>query len=307
MPDTLGGGALRHWPGTASCVTCSPDSASARPGKHRVNIAKVNVDYSGSGSTWGCHESYCATRSATGDLLPRPDPAPGVPDHLLRVPGASIQSRPVWSSQSRRGPTTWWMRVTGSSTNDRGIVHTKNEDLTGGTYNRLHLLCGESLYSQTAAVLKVGHDGSGGGTAGDRAGRSGRLASGTAGHGHEDHRHATRPVGCRSIWPTAPVFRPVGDPGTLPVPDRKRTRGGLATGLGRAIFVACGARPWPVWPRRPTSVCGTLDWAIKHMFFAEADERTGLRRRPDRPVEQIPGPGIHQFGRGENRCPGPRC
>jgi hypothetical protein len=45
--------------------------------------------------------------------------------------------------------------VTVNSTSERGIWHTKSEPLCSG-YSRLHVLCGESLCSETAAYLKVG-------------------------------------------------------------------------------------------------------------------------------------------------------
>jgi len=42
------------------------------------------------------------------------------------------------------------------STSDRGIFHTKNEPLAHDGYNRLHIICGESLCSETAMFLKAG-------------------------------------------------------------------------------------------------------------------------------------------------------
>ena len=46
--------------------------------------------------------------------------------------------------------------VSNDSTGNRGIFHTKDESLCGKGYHRLHLLCGESLCSETATWLKVG-------------------------------------------------------------------------------------------------------------------------------------------------------
>jgi hypothetical protein len=45
--------------------------------------------------------------------------------------------------------------VSSASTSDRGIYHTKNESLGKG-YSRLHLLCGDSLFSERALWLTVG-------------------------------------------------------------------------------------------------------------------------------------------------------
>jgi hypothetical protein len=46
--------------------------------------------------------------------------------------------------------------VSGDSTGNRGIYHTRNESLSSKGYHRLHILCGENLCSETAIVLKVG-------------------------------------------------------------------------------------------------------------------------------------------------------
>jgi hypothetical protein len=46
--------------------------------------------------------------------------------------------------------------VSHDSTSNRGIFHTKNESLSADGYNRLHIICGESLYSETAIALKIG-------------------------------------------------------------------------------------------------------------------------------------------------------
>ena len=42
------------------------------------------------------------------------------------------------------------------STLSRGVLHTKNESLSSAGYNRLHLLCSESLFSEWAIFLRVG-------------------------------------------------------------------------------------------------------------------------------------------------------
>ena len=45
--------------------------------------------------------------------------------------------------------------ISGSSTSARGIFHTKDESLSSNGYHRLHVLCGESVCSQTALWLKT--------------------------------------------------------------------------------------------------------------------------------------------------------
>ncbi|MGO8757461.1 MAG: proteasome accessory factor PafA2 family protein [Terracidiphilus sp.] len=114
---------------------------------------RVNVDYSGTGATWGCHESYQHRMPPDGlplDLIP----------HLV--------TRTVYAGAGGFDPFCAGLRFTLSpraahiervissdSTNDRGIYHSKNEPLCSG-YNRLHVLCGESLCSQFAMFVKFG-------------------------------------------------------------------------------------------------------------------------------------------------------
>ena len=117
-----------------------------------VLLSKCNVDYSGAGSTWGCHESYGH----------RADPS-SLPVHLI----PHLVSRIIYTGAGGFNPKSSGLRfvlsprvahlskdVSSSSTCGRGIFHTKQESLSGGGYHRLHILCGESLCSQTAAWLK---------------------------------------------------------------------------------------------------------------------------------------------------------
>jgi len=112
-----------------------------------------NVDYSGTYSTWGCHESYMH-RIAQEELQPQIVP------HLV--------TRPIYTGAGGFNPTARGLEFTlsprlayfklletESSTGGRGIWHSKSESLCEG-YGRLHVLCGESLCSETAIFLKVG-------------------------------------------------------------------------------------------------------------------------------------------------------
>jgi proteasome accessory factor A len=114
---------------------------------------RVNVDYSGTGATWGCHESY----------LHRMPPAALPPDLI-----PFLVSRMIFAGAGGFDPFSAGLRFTLSpraahieraissdSTSERGIFHAKNEPLCAG-YNRLHVLCGESLCSQLAMFVKFG-------------------------------------------------------------------------------------------------------------------------------------------------------
>ena len=127
---------------------------AARRRAQQVLFFRCNVDYSGAGSTWGCHESYMHTAN------PARLPAQIIPHLVSRLiysgaGGFNNLSAGIELTLSPRVPhmTT---EVSTESTHSRGIFHTKDEPLSGGAYHRLHLLCGESLCSQLATWLKIG-------------------------------------------------------------------------------------------------------------------------------------------------------
>jgi hypothetical protein len=119
-------------------------------------LSKVNVDYSGSGTTWGEHESYQVhkqLRRYQEQLIP----------HLVsRViytgAGGWHSSSPGLGFMVSPRALFFEHEVSPESTRDRGIFHTKNETLVGSEYNyrRLHVICGESLYCHKASLLKAG-------------------------------------------------------------------------------------------------------------------------------------------------------
>jgi len=238
----------------------------------QIEIAKVNVDYSGSGNTWGCHESYSHRIQGRGffnDLIP----------HLVSriiYTGAGGFNSLAPGLEFTLSPRTHHLvdSISGSSTNGRGIVHTKNEDLTGGYYNRLHLLCGESLYSQTAAVLKVGTT---------------ALVVALLEHGLADLStwHLDEPLAAMNAFTQDPTCRATA---------------GLATDLQVSaleiqhhylslIESELGAEWMPEWAldicrlwrstladldAAPESVGTSLDWAVKHFFFGKLIREHGF-------------------------------
>jgi proteasome accessory factor A len=112
-----------------------------------------NVDYSGTQATWGCHESYL-------HRIPLDTLQPQVVPHLVTrliytgAGGFNPLSKGLEFTLSPRVAHIELV-VSRSSTNERGIWHTKSESLCSG-YSRLHVLCGESLCSETATFLKIG-------------------------------------------------------------------------------------------------------------------------------------------------------
>ncbi len=135
-------------------TTLALELEKENPKQEQILIRKGNVDYSGTESTWGCHESY----------MHQADPAM-LPDQLI----PHLVSRLIYTgaggfdSCSQGLVFTLSPRVThlkqtisDESTSCRGIFHTKNESLSTKGYHRLHLLCGESLCSERATWLKIG-------------------------------------------------------------------------------------------------------------------------------------------------------
>ena len=154
-----------------------------------VMCFRCNVDYSGSDSTWGCHESY----------LHGAHPA-SLPEQLI----PHLVSRVVYTGAGGFNPRVKGLdfcvaprlmhieqAISGDSTGNRGIFHTKNESLSSDGNHRLHILCGESLCSETAIVLKIGATAlvtamaDGGSETGGRT-ASGFAARGVA-HGRRGH------------------------------------------------------------------------------------------------------------------------
>jgi proteasome accessory factor A len=130
------------------------EAEASNPAFGEVLLLASNVDYGGSQATWGCHESYLYRRDFENT-------AAGILPHLV--------SRVIFTGAGGFDPRSAGLSFTLSprahhlemptspdSTRSRGIVHTKDEPLSSGSYRRLHLICGESLRSERAMWLKVG-------------------------------------------------------------------------------------------------------------------------------------------------------
>ncbi|MGD2153509.1 MAG: proteasome accessory factor PafA2 family protein, partial [Gemmatimonadales bacterium] len=121
----------------------------------RALLLKCNVDYVDTSATWGSHESYLYT-----GVHPSVLPVQLIPHLVSRVvftgagglnprsPGIEFTLSPRVAHLEKEKST--------SSTDGRGIFHTKHESLAKDGYRRLHVLTGESLCSQLADYLRVG-------------------------------------------------------------------------------------------------------------------------------------------------------
>lgn len=119
-----------------------------------VVLTKCNFSYGGAPTTWACHESY-GHQAQLGDL-----PAHLVQHFVSRIAlcgggGFSNRSHGIEFMISPRVAHLCGV-VTDESQSNRGIYHTKNESLSQHGWHRLHVLCGESLCSETSNVLKIG-------------------------------------------------------------------------------------------------------------------------------------------------------
>jgi len=125
------------------------------PRIREVVILRSNVDYSGTGSTWGTHESF-QHRSPPSTLPPQI--IPHLVSRIIYTGAGGFDSRFVCGIRftlSSRVPHLE-AEVSEESTHWRGIFHTKDETLSRDGYHRLHILCGESVCSDISALLKIG-------------------------------------------------------------------------------------------------------------------------------------------------------
>lgn len=248
---------------------------TAAGGATEIMCFRCNVDYSGSGSTWGCHESF----------LHRANPA-SLPDQLIphlvtRViyTGAGGFNPGVNRLEFSVAPRLMYIQhaISADSTGNRGIFHTKNEPLAGGGYNRLHILCGESLCSETAIVLKIGATALVTAMAeeGLKPGGELRLASPI-----EALHAVSSDVTCKR------KLRLAGGGETTAI-EIQRMLLELAERY-RSMLPPWGDAICALWrltldqlEGAPDSVATVLDWAIKHRLFHDRAARRGI------PVERF--------------------
>jgi len=129
--------------------------ASQRSDLEDVVVLRTNVDYTPHESTtWGSHESFMHR------VEPARLPRQLIPHLVSRIvytgAGGFVSSRPDEIAFTL-SPRVWHLEseISAASTTARGIFHTKDETLAEGGYHRLHLICGESVCSDTALWLRI--------------------------------------------------------------------------------------------------------------------------------------------------------
>ncbi|MEE9229919.1 MAG: proteasome accessory factor PafA2 family protein [Acidobacteriota bacterium] len=122
-------------------------------GLEKVHLFRTNVDYGGTGATWGFHESYLcrADLEALAEQI--------IPHLISRVifgGAGGFETFPAGLEFTLSPRASHIDRVeSDDSMRHRGIFHTKEESLCGHGYRRLHILCGNSLGSETALWLTI--------------------------------------------------------------------------------------------------------------------------------------------------------
>ena len=245
---------------------------SSLPPGSDLALFKCNVDYADTMATWGCHESY----------LHRMDP-PSLHEQLI----PHLVSRVIYTGAGGFDSTSSGLTFLLSprvahitqvsseqSTGDRGIIHTKDESLSGHRYHRLHLICGESLCSETALWLKFGV------TALIVAMIEGGVAPAMK-VVLADPLAAFRDF---AADPTCSATALTQDGRRLRALDIQRIYLSHAERSRGAAFLPDWAGPvcdaWGEMLDRlegaPTSVATSLDWAIKHALYGAHLRRRGL-------------------------------
>jgi len=119
----------------------------------RTSVYRCNVDYV-TGAAWGMHENYM--HRAEPDRLPKQMTPHLVSRIIYTGAGGFVNQSPGLEFTLSPRAAHMEVPISHDSTSNRGIFHTKDEDLCDGRYHRLHLVCGESLCSDLATWLRMG-------------------------------------------------------------------------------------------------------------------------------------------------------
>jgi hypothetical protein len=242
--------------------------------ENEILIFRGNVDYSGSRTTWGSHESYLhrvGDDRLSEQLLP----------HLVSrvVFSGAGGFNPLSSGiEFTLSPRAWHLRVavSESSTRDRGIFNTRNESLCGHGYRRLHLLCSDGLCSETGLWLTVAT------TALIVAAIEADSSIGLA-------MRLTKPVGALRAFVSDPDLKAVAELTTgqkvSALEIQRHYLEQVERGLDDEVMPPWAETVCRRWREtlaaleKPERLALTLDWAVKHMLYRERLQRSRLNAR----------------------------
>jgi proteasome accessory factor A len=233
---------------------------------------KHNVDYSGSGASWGSHESYL-TRTPVGNLG-----AELLPHLVSRIVftgagGFNAGAPPVFMLSPRVSHLSCVASL--DTEHNRPIFNLRDESLSQPGYYRLHVICGESLSSHTSLWLRFATT---------------ALVVALADGGVHPGKGVmlVNPLGAMRAFacdPACQVTVPLHSGAQATAIQIQRHYLQLAEAHVGADFMppwtpqAC--EHWRAMLDRlergaPDSIATTLDWAIKHALFRRHLEQKGL-------------------------------
>lgn len=271
--------AVRAATAGAAILADARDELERRSGLS-IALSHRNVDYR-SGQTWGCHESYAYSCD---------------PDRMAQALTAHLVTRIVYTGaggfDAHNGTDTFQIspRVphlrevhSGCSTRTRGIVHSKDEPLCREPLHRLHLICGEALFSQRASVLKLG--------------TTALLVRMIDAGALRDAPAFVEPLAAMQQYSRDTTLRH-----TAQLRSAKQvTALEVQRGLLEKVEQALGAPYLPEWAEAvcrewravldvlaagPAAAAGTLDWATKRLLFDE-HRRTSARAPLGRVLNEL--------------------
>jgi hypothetical protein len=119
-----------------------------------ITLYRTNVDYSAISTTWGCHESYLSRRSPSSyaeQVLPH------LVSRVVFTGSGGFKNRQP-GAEFTLSPRVFHLNVPilTERSGNRAIFSLRNEPLCGGNFHRVHLICGESNYSDLSNYLKIG-------------------------------------------------------------------------------------------------------------------------------------------------------
>ena len=264
--------AVRYVQAGERLLLCLATAVAAKRRAGQLLLMRCNVDYGGTRSTWGCHESYM--HRADPRAMPK-QIVPHLVSRLIYTGAGGFDNRSA-GVEFMLSPRVAHMtsEVSGESTHNRGIFHTKDEPLCRGGYHRLHILCGESLCSELAAWLKLGTTAL-------------VVALIEAGLSPGEEVQLRTPVIAMQLFAQDPTCTAVAESPRgkrLSAIDIQRHYLSLAEAHVGDAFMPPWAgevcRQWRAVLDRlqggPQSVATTLDWAIKLALFKEHVRRRGF-------------------------------
>jgi proteasome accessory factor A len=267
--------------GEAILSRMATELAVTAPGISEATLFKACLDYHTGRSTWGCHESYAhhADPQVLGDQI-----LPHLVSRLIYTGagGFNTLGRAFEFVLSPRVPHLT-NAVSDSSTHDRGIYHTKNEPLACEGYNRLHILCGESLCSEVAMYMKLGTTAlvvamiEAGLRPADKVRLRSPLAAMRRFARDETCQCAARGANGKTLTAIA-IQRHYHELAASYAAELAPWAAEVTEGWGALLDRLQGA---------PSSVANVLDWAIKLHLYRERTQRNGRRWEGLKPPREL--------------------